>query len=121
MVGIIYENMVIWSAIHNLTTTTSEGTFVSKNNSIKVVYINMLPCIILQEEIQIKVEKVWLNVNICYDELIIENCIKYNKKDLGHSLINIIPIWFVDNHTRPKVVFVRCNIIIHESNDVLIF
>ena len=51
MVGIIYENMVIWSAIHNLTTATSEGTFVSKNNSIKFVYINMVSCIILQEEI----------------------------------------------------------------------
>lgn len=41
--------------------------------------------------------------------------------NLGNPIINIIPIGFVDEDARPWIIYVKCNIIIHENYDVFIF
>lgn len=49
MVRIEHENMVIRTTIHNLSTTTSKSSFISKENSEKIANVDILPYVILQQ------------------------------------------------------------------------
>lgn len=57
MVRVVYENMIIWAAVHNLTTAPFKSSFVSKNNSKEIININIIPSIILPLEINPMSEK----------------------------------------------------------------
>lgn len=50
MIGIVYENVIIWTTIHNFPTTPCESRFVSKDCSKKVVDSNIVPNIILPQK-----------------------------------------------------------------------
>lgn len=47
MICIEHENMVIRTTIHDLSTTTSKSSFISKENGEKIANIDILPYVIL--------------------------------------------------------------------------
>lgn len=49
MICIIYEDMIIWTAIYNLSTTSLHCSFVAKNHSVKVLGIYSVSNIILPQ------------------------------------------------------------------------
>nr|AFK47189.1 unknown [Lotus japonicus] len=40
---------------------------------------------------------------------------------LRNSLVNIISMWAINDDSRPRVLFIESNVIIHENNNVLFF
>lgn len=52
MIGIVYEDMIIRTTVHNFPTTSSESSFVSKDSSKEVVDSNIIPSIILPQSNQ---------------------------------------------------------------------
>lgn len=52
MVCVIYEDMIIWTAIHNLSATSFHSTFVAANHSIEVLGSYSISNIILLQLIR---------------------------------------------------------------------
>ena len=48
MITVVYENMIIRTTVNNLPTTPRKSSSVSKNDSKKVVHVNILTSVILQ-------------------------------------------------------------------------
>ena len=111
MIGIVYEYVIIRTTVNNLPTTSFNSSFVPKDSSKKVANGNIFPCIILPQENKLFEEK-----GIC-----IQTCTKWRKEtNLWNSLVNIITMRTVNNDSRPRVLFVESNVVIHENNNVFI-
>lgn len=50
MITIVYENMIVGTAIHNLPTASCKSSSISKDNGKKVLNSNIFPSIILPHE-----------------------------------------------------------------------
>lgn len=49
MVGVVNENMVIRTAVNNLTTAAFYRVLISKDDSKEVIYIYFLACVVLHD------------------------------------------------------------------------
>lgn len=50
MIGIVYEDMIIRTAVHNFPATPGDSSFVSKDSGKEVTNSNIFPSVILQPQ-----------------------------------------------------------------------
>ena len=120
MISVVDENMIIGTAIHNLPTASCKSRSISKDYGKKVVGSNICSSIILHAT---RISTTW---SAGRSHRIISNRIrlplwKEILHNLWHSTIHIAAIRIVNDNSRPRVLFIESNVIIHENNNVFIF
>lgn len=111
MIRVEYEYMIFRTAVNHFSTTSFNCSFIPQQNRKKVVDGNIIPNIIL----------FLLKISIAE-----RDALQYtNKRDLEmnlwDSLVDIVTMGTIDDHSWPWVFFIVCNIVIHKNDNVFIF
>lgn len=112
MIRIIYEYMIIWTAVYDFPATSLNRSFIAEKNGKKVVNGNIISNIVLfnEKSAQEETNAVPIQVN---QETFAAN--------LWNILVDILAMRAVDDDSRPWIFFIVSNVIIHKNDNVFIF